>query len=87
MKLSTQDYLFMQFKKLIVPLDEICAVYYPHLQKKVVLEKASKQEFPFTCFKLDDSRKAPYFANISDIAQALDNEYIKQSKDHQALHS
>lgn len=86
MKLSTHDCLFIQFKKVLIPLEELCAIYYPQLQKKAMLEKASKQEFPFACFKLDSSQKAPYFANINDVAEAFDKEYAKHKKDLQVLH-
>lgn len=87
MKLSTRDYLFLQFKKTIIQLTDLCAEYYPHLSKKLISSKASNQEFPFPCFKLENSQKAPYFVNLDDVAEAFDKEYTKHKKDYQTLHN
>lgn len=85
MQLSTRDYLFLQFRKTVIELTDLCAEYYPHLNKKLIASKASKQEFPFPCFKLDSSQKAPYFVNIDDVAEVLNIEYNKAKRDHQNL--
>ncbi|MEK5765253.1 pyocin activator PrtN family protein, partial [Acinetobacter junii] len=66
-QLKTADYLFMKYRSMTVLLDEIVRDYYPHLSKIKVLEKARNQEFPFSCFKLDKSQKAPYFVHIQDL--------------------
>lgn len=75
MQLTTSDYLFMRFKTTAVPLNEIVKEYYPHLSKLKMLEKARMQAFPFTCFRLDASQKAPYFAHLKELAKVLDEQY------------
>ncbi|ENW98659.1 hypothetical protein F900_02742 [Acinetobacter modestus] len=85
-QLSTSDYLFMRYRSMTVLLDEVVKDYYPHLSKVKVLEKARKQEFPFSCFKLDKSQKAPYFVHIQDLAKVLDQNYTFAHQDHINLH-
>jgi hypothetical protein len=44
-------------------LDDVCKVYYPHLNKENILEKARKGDFPFKCvqiFNLDKINKFMY---------------------------
>jgi len=69
--LKISDYLFMQFKTMTPTLDQICAAYYPHLKKEQFLEKARKKEFPFPCYRIDDSQKSPYFVNIFEFSDFL----------------
>ena len=85
-QLSTSDYLFMRYRSMTVLLDEVVKDYYPHLSKVKVLEKARNQEFPFSCFKLDKSQKAPYFIHIQDLAKVLDQNYTLAHQDHINLH-
>lgn len=80
MNLSTADYLFMKYKKLAVPLLEVVNDYYPHLSKAKMMERARQQEFPFTCFRLDGSQKAPYFVHINELAKLFDEQYLDASK-------
>ena len=80
MNLSTRDILFLQYKKLAVPLLEIVNDYYPHLSKAKMLERARQQEFPFTCFRLESSQKAPYFVHINELANLFDKQYLDASK-------
>ncbi|MEE9903125.1 MAG: pyocin activator PrtN family protein [Acinetobacter haemolyticus] len=70
-KINLSDYLFMQFKTLTPTLDQICATYYPHLKKEQLLEKARKKEFPFPCYRIDESQKSPYFVNIFEFSEFL----------------
>jgi hypothetical protein len=85
-QLSTSDYLFIRYRSMTVLLDEVVKDYYPHLSKVKVLEKARNQEFPFSCFKLDKSQKAPYFVHIQDLAKVLDQNYTLAHQDHINLH-
>ncbi|MCY6413299.1 MULTISPECIES: pyocin activator PrtN family protein [Acinetobacter] len=85
-QLSTSDYLFMKYRSMTVLLDEVVREYYPHLSKVKVLEKARNQEFPFSCFKLDKSQKAPYFVHVQDLAKVLDQQYTLAHQDHVTFH-
>lgn len=87
MQISTQDYLFLQFGKLVVSLDDVCAEYFPQLKHSQINRKASEQGFPFPCFRLVDSQKAPYFVHISELAKALDKARMTVNSDHTKLHA
>lgn len=67
------NFLFMQFNTLTPTLDAVAQIYFPHLCKANLLEKARKNDFKFKCFKIDDSQKAPYFVNILDLANILED--------------
>lgn len=85
-QLSTEDYLFMKYRALVVQLDDVCQDYYPHLTKKVVYERANKQEFPFPCFRLDGSQKSPYFVHISELAVMINKRHEMALKDYATFH-
>lgn len=86
-KISTQDYLFLQFGKLVVELREVCDIYYPHLKQTQINRLASEQGFAFPCFRLADSQKSPYFVHLSDLANALDKASGGVRMDHTKLHA
>lgn len=79
-QLRTVDCLFMKYQETFVPLELIGKDFFSHLSKAKLLEKARNQQFPFACFRIDDSQKAPYFVNIKDLARVLDNQYIDAAK-------
>ena len=83
--IKTSDYLFMQFRTATPTLDQVCDIYYPHLSKAKRLEKVRNGEFPFFCFKLDASQKAPYFVDIIDLAFVLEEKYKAQRDDFDNL--
>ena len=78
-KLTTEDYLFLKFRTLTPKLEDICEEYYPHLKKEKVLERARNKAFPFPCYRIDESQKAPYFINLNDFAIFLDRVYRDES--------
>ncbi|MCH7310520.1 pyocin activator PrtN family protein [Acinetobacter sp. ANC 4805] len=74
-ELKTIDYLFLKYRTPHIKLEDITKEFYPHLCKERVLEKARQQKFPFACFRLDDSQKAPFFVRIEELANAFDEIY------------
>ncbi|MBP6353701.1 MAG: pyocin activator PrtN family protein, partial [Acinetobacter sp.] len=76
---------FMQFRTATPTLENVCAVYYPHLCKAKQLEKARKMEFPFICFRIDNSQKSPYLVDLTDLAFVLDNSYKKHYEDFKKI--
>ena len=82
-KMNLSDYLFMQFKTMTPTLEQVGAMYYPHLSKAKLLEKARKKEFPFICYKIDESQKSPYLVDIFDLAFVLDKRYNEQAKEYE----
>lgn len=79
-QLRTVDCLYMKYQDMVVPLLKLTNDFYPHLSRTKILEKARNQQFPFACFRLDDSQKAPYFVHINDLANALDQQYCDVNK-------
>lgn len=86
-KISTQDYLFLQFGKLVVELREVCQIYYPHLNHTAMKRLTSDQGFPFPCFRLINSQKSPYFVHIAELARAIDKAGDAVKIDHSKLHA
>lgn len=66
------EYLFWQFRTMLIPLKDVVKCYFPHMDSNKALEKVRKGVFPIPCRRLDDSQKAPYFVHIKDLADFLD---------------
>lgn len=86
LKIDTSDYLFMKYRSMTIELMTIVADYYPHLSKAEALRKANNQEFPFSVFKIDQSKRAPFLVHIKDLADILDKQYSEASKDFATFH-
>ncbi|KAB1854557.1 pyocin activator protein PrtN [Acinetobacter tandoii] len=86
LKLNTIDYLFIKYRSMTVELMTIVTDYYPHLSKAEALRKANNQEFPFSVFKIDKSKRAPFLVHIKDFADVLDKQYFEASKDYTTFH-
>ncbi|MFH4044027.1 pyocin activator PrtN family protein, partial [Acinetobacter baumannii] len=71
-QLNTADYLFMKYRSMTVELMTVVQEYYPHLSKAEALRKANNQEFPFSVFKIDPSKRAPFLVHVQDLAGILD---------------
>jgi hypothetical protein len=76
-----EEFMFLQFRTVKPLLADVCAIYYPHLSKATILEKARNHEFPFMCIRLDDSQKAPYFVDLFELAKVFEEEYRKMFDD------
>ena len=86
LKLNTIDYLFIKYRSMTVELITIVTDYYPHLSKAEALRKANNQEFPFSVFKIDQSKRAPFLVHVKDLADILDKQYSEASKDFATFH-
>ena len=85
-QLNTLDYLFIRYRSMTVDLLLIVSDYYPHLSKAEALRKANNQEFPFSVFKIDKSKRAPFLVHVKDFANVLDKQYSEASKDFATFH-
>ena len=85
-QINTLDYLFMRYRSMTVDLLLIVSEYYPHLSKAEALRRANNQEFPFSVFKIDKSKRAPILVHIKDLAAVLDKQYSEASKDFATFH-
>ena len=86
LKISTSDYLFMKYRSMTVELMTVIADYYPHLSKAEALRKANNQDYPFSVFKMDQSKRAPFLVHVKDLADVLDKKYSEASKDYATFH-
>jgi len=86
LKFKTEDYLFMKYRGMAIELMDIVSDYYPHLSKAEALRKANNQEFPFSVFKIDQSKRAPFLVHVKDLADILDKQYSEASKDFATFH-
>ncbi|WP_267531129.1 pyocin activator PrtN family protein [Acinetobacter oleivorans] len=86
LQLTTTDYLFMKYRTMTVELMEVVQEYYPHLSKAEALRKANNQEFPFSVFKIDPSKRAPFLVHVQDLANILDKRYSEAAKDFATFH-
>ena len=85
-QINTLDYLFMRYRSMTVDLLLIVSDYYPHLSKAEALRKANNQDYPFSVFKIDQSKRAPFLVHIKDLAVVLDKKYSEASKDYATFH-
>ncbi len=67
-------------------LSIIVSDYFPHLSKNEALRKANNLEFPFSVFKLDKSKRAPFLVHLKDLAAALDKNHLEANKDYATFH-
>lgn len=70
--MNMNDYLFIKYRSMTVELMTIVSDYYPHLSKAEALRRANNQEFPFSVFKIDQSKRAPFLVHVKDLADILD---------------
>lgn len=80
-----EEFMFLQFRTVKPLLTDVCAIYYPHLSKATILEKARNLEFPFMCIRLEDSQKAPYFVDLFELAKVFEDEYRKMFDDFEKV--
>ena len=85
-QMNLSDYLFMQFKTMTPTLEQVAAMYYPHLSKAKILEKARKKEFPFICYKIDESQKSPYLVDLREFSIYLYRQSQISANDWRGLH-
>ncbi|QOW41977.1 hypothetical protein G0027_03360 [Acinetobacter indicus] len=83
-RLSTTDYLFLKFRSTFIKLEDIRKEYYPHLCIEKMQEKARQQRFPFTCFRIDESQKGAFFVEIHELANVMDEIYLKSYQSFKA---
>lgn len=86
LQITTDEYLFMKYRSMTVDLMTVVNDYYPHLSKAEALRKANNQEFPFSVFKIDQSKRAPFLVHVKDLADILNKQYLEASKDFATFH-
>lgn len=85
-QLNTADYLFMKYRSITVDLVVLAKDYYPHVSKAELLRRANNQDFPFSVFKIDKSKRAPFLVNLNEFSRVLEKEYEEAASDFATLH-
>ena len=86
MQINTVDFLFLKYQSMTVSLLEVAKDYYPHIGKAELLRRANSQELPFSVFKMDSSKRAPFLVHVKDLADAVDKEREIAAKNYAAFH-
>lgn len=84
--IDTTSALLIKYQTPAPSLTTIGADYFPHLTTAQLMRKAANHELPFPVFKIDTSRKAPYFVHISALAGWIDAQHKEAQKDFTNLH-
>lgn len=74
---STSFVLAMKYQKTTILLDDVIKEYMPHISIEYAKRRAQKQALPFPVFRAEDTKKSPYFVNVSDLANWLDSQTEK----------
>ena len=84
--IDTTSALLIKYQTPTPRLDIVREDYFPHVTVQQLARKAAAQELPFPVFKIDQSRKAPYFVHISALAGWIDAQHKEAQKDFTNLH-
>lgn len=73
---STLQLLNMRHMKPIIPLEQACNLYLPHISNpETIAKRASEQGFPFPVFKAEPhNKKSPYMVKIKELAAWIDRQ-------------
>lgn len=85
--IDTISALLIKYQTPTPLLEVIGRDYFPHTKPEQLMRKAANHELPFPVFKVDNSRKAPYFVHISALAGWIDAQHKEAQKDFTNLHS
>lgn len=79
--------LAMKYQSPVVPLEVIVKDFLPHLNIETAKKRAALQDLPFPTFKAEDSKKAPYMVNITDVAIWLNKQSQISKQDWTNMHA
>lgn len=85
--IDTTSALLIKYQTPTPRLDIVREDYFPHVTVQQLARKAAAQDLPFPVFKIDQSRKAPYFVHITALARWIDNQQREAEQDYAKLHS
>ncbi len=79
--------LGMKYKSSVVALEVVVKDFLPHLNIETAKKRAAVQDLPFPTFKAEDSNKAPYMVNITDVAIWLNKQSQISKQDWTNMHA
>lgn len=79
--MKTEMMLLAQFESPTVKLEDICEEYFD-LSRHTAYNRAKSNALPIPTFRLSESRKAPIFVHISDLAKLIDKYQAEAQHNH-----
>jgi len=70
----------------IIPVDEVCRVYFPHLSPQKFLQKTTAGEIAMPVVRIEESQKAARGVHLEDLAAYLDARRAVALKEFKQLH-
>ena len=84
--MNTYHSLLITYGKPMVQLEVIAKDYLPPMSDRTLKVRASSQQLPFPVFRLG-SQKAPWLADLRDVAEYLDSQRDEAIRQHKAMAS
>jgi len=83
---NTVFFLMAQFgARAVIPIDEVCKAYFPHLESDKLLRKASSGEIKIPIVRIEKSQKSAKGVYIQDLADYLDERRAEAVRECQQL--
>lgn len=86
--MNTAFLLMAQYEgRAIIPVEDVCRDYFPHLNRTKFLRKIRSGELPLTVVEIEESQKAARGVHLSDLADYLDSRREKALRRQRRLHA
>ncbi|SUO95184.1 pyocin activator PrtN family protein [Suttonella ornithocola] len=85
MKIDTATALLIKYQTPTPLLTEVAQQYFPHIAERELKGRAARQDLPFPVFKIDKSKKAPYYVHLSALAAWIDKQQKAAENDFSAF--
>lgn len=85
--MNTLFLLMAQFDgRALVPVDEVCSAFFPHLSRATMLRKVLAGEIRLPLVQIEQSQKAAKAVHLVDLARYIDDRRTAGLRDFERLH-
>ena len=86
--MNTSFLLLAQYGgKAVIPVEDVCRDYFPHLTREKFLRKQSTGEIEIPLVRIEASQKSAKGIHLTDLAAYVDRRREEALREHRALHS
>ena len=86
--MNTAFMLLAQYNgRSIIPLEEVCRDYFPHLTRDKFLRKHAVGEIALPLVRIEESQKSAKGIHLNDLAAYVDSRRDKAIREQKSLHS
>lgn len=71
--------------KAIIPLEDVCREYFPHLSSEKFQRKAAAGEIPMPVIRIEKSQKSARGVHLADLAEYIDRQRAAATREFQQL--